>query len=198
MSNHPGPRPPAGPAKRAAHAKARRDRNRRLLGGAAFAALVLSGVVAVSAARQDYRTATTNREALAPTGERNSMGLPVVATPGSPAGAASAGGIDVTGANWDLGRVPLNVAVRPQWTLHNTSRAAVTLGEPKPEVRKGCCPGPLVLGTRTLPPGESTTLTFELSMHPGMEGPHDLGVHLPVTGAAGTEHLVLGVTGDFR
>lgn len=197
MSNHPRPRPPAGP-KRAAPAQARRARNRRLLGGAAFAALVLSGVLAVTAARQDFGSATTNNEALAPTGERNAMGMPVVATPGSPAGVTSAGGIDVTGANWDLGRVPLNVAVRPHWRLHNTSNAAVTLGEPKPEVRKGCCPGPLVLGTRSLAPGESTTLTFELSMHPGMDGPHDLGVHLPVTGAAGTEHLVLGVTGDFR
>src|SRR3546814_10899149 len=98
-------------------------------------------------------------------------------TPGSGAGTAEAAGVVVEDARWQLGQVPLNVAVRPTWTLRNTGDRPVTLGEPHPEVREGCCPGPATLGTRTPAPGDATTLTFELSMHPGMDGPHDLGLH---------------------
>lgn len=133
------------------------------------------------------------------TSETNAMGMPVIATPGAASGQVEAGGVVVTGADWDMGRVPLNVAVRPRWTLRNAGSSAVTLGEPKAEVRTGCCPGPLELGHRSLAPGQSTTLTFELSMHPGMDGPHDLAVHVPVVPEdTPATHLTLGVVGDFR
>jgi hypothetical protein len=133
------------------------------------------------------------------TGEVNEMGLPVVTAPGSVSGTAAAGGVEVTGAVWEMGRVPLEVAVRPSWTLVNTSALPVSLGEPHPEVRAGCCPGPFTFGTRELAPGESTTLTFELAMHAGMDGWHDIAVHVPVVSEAGTEDVLgLAVTGDFR
>jgi hypothetical protein len=132
------------------------------------------------------------------TGDISDMGMPVVATPGSASGTTSAGGVTVENAFWAMGTVPINVAVRPDWTLRNTSSEPVTLGQPRPEVRKGCCPGALKLGTTTLAPGERTTLTFELSMHEGMDGPHDLGVHILVTAGSAREILTLGVTGDFR
>jgi len=136
---------------------------------------------------------------LAPTGEVNAMGLPVVEVPGYASGTASAAGVSVQGATWSLGRVPLNVAVRPFWTLTNTGAEPVRLGEPKAEVRAGCCPGPFSLGARTLAPGESTVLTFELAMHEGMDGWHDMGVYVPVETASGDQAwLELGVTGDFR
>lgn len=133
------------------------------------------------------------------TGELNAMGMPVVETPGSGSGTAEAAGVVVEDARWELGQVPLNVAVRPTWTLRNTGDRPVSLGEPHPEVREGCCPGPATLGTRTLAPGDATTLTFELSMHPGMDGPHDLGLHVPVDDGTDSEQLLtLDVTGDFR
>jgi hypothetical protein len=135
--------------------------------------------------------------ALAPTGEVNAMGLPVYETPGYASGTASAGGVTVQGSDWAMGQVPLNIAVRPFWTLTNTGNSEVTLGQPEAQVRKGCCPGPLVLGATTLAPGESTVLTFELSMHEGMDGWHDMGVYVPIQGA-GNDLLELNVTGDFR
>ncbi len=137
--------------------------------------------------------------ALAPTGEVNEMGLPVVEVPGYASGTASAAGVSVQGASWSLGRVPLNVAVRPFWTLTNTGTEPVRLGEPKVEVRAGCCPGPFALGARTLAPGESTVLTFELAMHEGMDGWHDMGVYVPIETSSGERTwLELAVTGDFR
>src|SRR3546814_11704872 len=89
-------------------------------------------------------------------------------------------------------------AVRPTWTLRNTGDRPVTLGEPHPEVREGCCPGPATLGTRTLAPGNATTLTFDLSMHPGMDGPTDLGLNVPVDdGTDGPEGLTLAIPGHI-
>ncbi len=128
----------------------------------------------------------------------NDMGMPVIDTPGWTHGTTAAGPVEVVGSSWDMGQVPLNVAVRPAWELRNTGDQPVTLGQPHPEVREGCCPGPLTLDTTALAPGETTTLTFELSMHPGMDGPHDLAVHVPITSADGTEQLTVDVVGDFR
>ncbi|MGE5225344.1 MAG: hypothetical protein ACM3OO_00540 [Planctomycetaceae bacterium] len=135
--------------------------------------------------------------ALQPIGGTNSMGFPYVSTPGSATGTVAADGVEVEGANWDLGHVPLSVAVLPEWTLTNTGSAPVTLGQPQARIRQGCCPGPFTLSTRTLAPGESATLTFELAMHEGMDGYHDMGVFVPVSGGAGDTTLVLNVKGDF-
>src|SRR3546814_21168148 len=88
------------------------------------------------------------------TGELNAMGLPAVETPGSGAGTAEAAGVVVEDARWQLGQVPLNVAVRPTWTLPNTGDRRVTLGPPHPAVRAGCCTRPATHGhpTRAPPP----------------------------------------------
>src|SRR3546814_12125498 len=111
-------------------------------------------------------------------------------TPGSGAGTAEAAGVVVEDARWQLGQVPLNVAVRPTWTLRNTGDRPVTLGEPHPEVREGCCPGPATLGTRTLAPGDATTLTFELSMHPGDRKSVVLGTSVSVGVESGGRRIL--------
>lgn len=189
MSNKPNSRRrPAG------HNAPKRRRSAVLV--VAFAAML--AVAVALAATVSTKDDASRTAAPAATAEVNAMGMPVIDTPGTASGTASAAGVEVVGADWAMGRVPLDVAVRPTWTLRNTTGAPVTLGEPKSEVRKGCCPGPLTLDQRTLAAGESTRLTFELSMHKGMDGPHDLGVHVPIEGPAGTDHLLLGVAGDFR
>lgn len=132
------------------------------------------------------------------TGEQNAMGMPVIETPGAGSGTAAAASVEVDAANWELGAVPLNTAVRPSWVLRNTGAQPVTISEPHAEVREGCCPGPFSLDTRTIPPGGEATLSFELSMHPGMDGWHDIAVHVPLASGSTQGALELGVTGDFR
>ena len=117
-------------------------------------------------------------------------------TPGFAAsGTATTGGVSVTGSEIAMGAVPLNVTVTPTWTLTNTGTSTVVLGEPHASVNEGCCPGPLTLDQIELVPGASTTLTFPLQMHPGMDGPHDFDIHIPVDGPDTV--LTLGVTGTF-
>lgn len=170
-----------------------------VVAGAAFVLTAGGGSTASAPVGGDGAAVAARAVDLAPTGEVNAMGLPVVETPGYASGSASAGGVSVQGASWSLGRVPLNVAVRPFWTLTNTGTEPVRLGEPQVEVREGCCPGPFSLGERELAPGESTVLTFELAMHEGMDGWHDMGVYVPIRTASGEETwLELAVTGDFR
>lgn len=132
------------------------------------------------------------------TGELSSMNLPIIETPGAGSGTTEAAGVVVDDSSWSLGEVPLDTAVIPTWVLRNDGTEDVTLGEPHPEVRAGCCPGPLTLSHRTLEPGEEVTLDFELAMHSGMDGWHDIAVHVPVVAAEGETTIELEVTGDFR
>jgi len=166
--------------------------------GAVAGIALTSGGGSETAPTADAAQAASAATELTPTGEVSSMGLPVVETPGYASGVAEFGGVSVQGATWDMGQVPLDVAVLPFWTLTNTGTTEVTLGEPQAEVRAGCCPGPFALGSRTLAPGEPTMLTFELAMHAGMDGWHDMGVYVPIEGGSDNGMLELGVTGDFR
>ena len=167
----------------------RRNQNRARL----LTALVLGTAVVAGIAVMAF-VARPDTGGLQPTGDTNAMGLPVVSTPGTATGVARAGGVEIEGAHRAMGRVPLNVSLQPTWTLRNTSQEPVTIGEPHAEVNKGCCPGPLTLTQQTIPPGGDATLTFDLAMHEGMDGWHDIDVHVPV----GEELVTVNVTGDFQ
>lgn len=171
----------------------RRHRPAIALGVGALGLFAAVGI-GVSVAGQESAPPTATVE----TGEINAMGLPVVATPGERTGTASAGPVEVTGASWQLGTVPLDVAVRPTWTLRNAGSEPVVIGEPHPDVREGCCPGAFSIDSTTIQPGSTADLGFELSMHTGMDGWHDIAVHVPVR-SGDTDHVLeLDVTGDFR
>lgn len=175
-------------------ARSRSHRNYWVFG---IATLIALGFVTAVALATGGSLSSTAAE---PTGEINSMGMPIVATPGSGSGVAEGDGVTGTPALWALGRVPLDVAVKPDWQLQNTGSQAVTLGTPHVQINEGCCPGALTYtGPTSLQPDQSTELTFELSMHPGMDGAHDMTIHVPMEYADGTESVLdLAVTGDFR
>jgi hypothetical protein len=179
-------------------AERRHTRHRTWLICAATAIAVISASVAVvTFAASGGSSGTTSGGR---TGEINSMGMPILETPGTSSGTVTAGAITAIPSTWALGHVPLNVAVRPTWELRNTGNDTVTIGEPHAQINEGCCPGAFTLqGPSTLDPGATTGLSFELSMHPGMDGPHDMTIHVPVQNADGaTETVALSVTGDFR
>lgn len=71
------------------------------------------------------------------------------------------------------------------------------LGEPHAEVVEGCCPGPLQLGSAKLAAGKSTEFAFPLQMHPGMDGPHEFSIHIPVERDGAKALLELTTTGHF-
>ena len=176
------------------HSSGNRPRH-RTAGFVAAGALGLFAAIgiAVSVAGED----TASSPSVVETGEISSMGMPVIETPGVPTGTTTAGPVEVTGASWELGTVPLDVAVRPSWTLHNTGTESVVIGEPHPEVREGCCPGAFSIDTTTINPGDIATIGFELSMHAGMDGWHDIAVHIPLRSGTTDHVLELDVTGDF-
>ena len=174
----------------------RGHRRNWLFAAAATAAIIgLAGFAIASAGSGDSPTANDSV-----TVETNTMGMPIIATPGTAIGTVSANGITAEPATWALGQVPLNVAVRPNWTFTNTGSDTVTLGEPHVQINQGCCPGALTYeGSTILAPGAETDLTFELSMHPGMDGAHDMTLHVPVThGDGSTNTVAVTVTGDFH
>lgn len=177
----------------------RRHPHRRawLLTTAAVIAVVGASIGAIAAATSGGSSSDTSYRR---TGEINAMGMPVLETPGIPSGTVSTDSVTATPSTWALGRVPLDVAVRPTWLLRNTGTDPITIGEPHVQINQGCCPGVFTMqGPSTLDPGVDTNLSFELSMHPGMDGPHDMTIHVPVQHADGTTETVnLRVAGDFR
>jgi hypothetical protein len=50
--------------------------------------------------------------------------------------------------------------------------------DPYLQVVKGCCPPTIDIGSKVLQPGQTTMITFNLMMHDGMGGYHDLRLHL--------------------
>ena len=192
------------------HGAARHARRRRLRGRSGFSwaiiALTVAGTVVVTAAvvgrdRPATSSAPSHHAGTVPagyqlSGETSPMGGQVLVTPGTRSGTARAAGVAVEGSDIAMGRIPLAYAVKPTWTLVNSSVRPVSLGKPQLDIVRGCCPGELVLGTTTLAPGAQTTLAFPLQMHPGMDGDHLFRVAVPVEGA--DTPLVLSVAGDFH
>jgi hypothetical protein len=82
--------------------------------------------------------------------------------------------------NIDLGNQKLGTTVNVTFNIKNVGDKLLVFTEaPYIEVKEGCCPSSPTIGSKTLKPGESTTLTFPMMMHAGMGGYHDFRVHIP-------------------
>lgn len=131
----------------------------------------------------------------------NPMGGPARTAPGDASGEFVLAGLQVTGADVQMGEVALGVTYVPGWQITNPTDTAVTFLVGQPQVLEGCCPGPVYVDGEltqagqqlTVPAGDELLLQFPLQMHAGMDGPHHLAIPL----ASGHQQTALHVTGDF-
>lgn len=80
----------------------------------------------------------------------------------------------------DLGDVKLGQTVEVSFEIRNVGDQPLKFSKaPFIEVKEGCWPPTPVIGSMTLKPGETTTLSMQFMMHGDMGGKHDFRVHLP-------------------
>ena len=87
----------------------------------------------------------------------------------------------------DLGVVQLGKTVQVDFKLTNVGDQTLTFTEaPYVEVVEGCCPPTPTIGSLSLPPGASTTLSVSFMMHGDMGGKHNFRVHIGNNDTAGS------------
>ena len=87
----------------------------------------------------------------------------------------------------DLGVVKLGKTVQVDFKLTNIGDRPLTLTEaPYVEVVEGCCPPTPTIGSMSLQPGASTTLSVSFMMHGDMGGKHNFRVHIGNNDTAGS------------
>lgn len=174
------------------HALARRDQGIMTVVGVLIAAfLVFASVVALGTP-----SGSPFDDSLP-----NPMDGPARTAPGDATGEASLSGLQIAGADVQMGDVALGVTYVPGWEVSNPTDTDVTFLVGQPQVLEGCCPGPVYVDGEltqagqefTVPPGAQLLLQFPLQMHAGMDGPHHLALPL----ASGDEQAALHVTGNF-
>jgi hypothetical protein len=83
---------------------------------------------------------------------------------------------------FDYGDVHYNNPVETIFRVKNVGDEVLYLaGAPLVEVVEGCCPPQTTVSSKTLYPGQSTTVAMRFSMHEGMDGPHEFRVHVRTT-----------------
>ena len=77
------------------------------------------------------------------------------------------------------GNLIVNNFVTSTFEIQNIGdKTLLILGDPWVQVHEGCCPPQAVISTDRLRPGEIATVSMRYQMHPGMDGPHDLRIHV--------------------
>jgi hypothetical protein len=113
--------------------------------------------------------------------------------------AQPAAAIEVTGSprlrvdrdRVDLGVVQLGKTVQVDFNLTNVGDQTLTFTEaPYVEVVEGCCPPTPTIGSMSLQPGASTTLSVSFMMHGDMGGKHNFRVHIGNNDTAGSTQSV--------
>lgn len=187
--------PSSAPSTRTSSSAARRRNTRRswpviagVVAAVGFAVLIAASVVAAD--RPEFDASLPNP-----------MGGPAREAPGAVSGTVSFGGLEVTGAEVAMGDVALDITYVPSWEITNPTGDHLDFAVGVPQVREGCCPGPVYVDgeltqagqTFTVAPGGRALLQFPLQMHRGMGGPH----HLTLPLAVGDDVTEVHVTGDF-
>lgn len=80
----------------------------------------------------------------------------------------------------DLGDIKLGQTVQVSFEIKNVGDQPLKFSKaPYIEVKEGCCPPTPVIGSMTLKPGETTTLSMQFMMHGDMGGKHDYQLYIP-------------------
>lgn len=112
-------------------------------------------------------------------------------------GPSSVLGVTADVTEVDFGRVPLDRVVTQVFRIRNTSNKSVAVAQPSVETLEGCCPSIPVVGADTLAPSEETTVSMDMMMHRGMDGPHLFRLSVPLNAGDGWESLPLVIRANF-
>jgi hypothetical protein len=85
------------------------------------------------------------------------------------------------------GNLLVNDVVTSSFQIQNVGDETLIILSPWVQVHEGCCPPEAVISNQRLQPGEIATVSMSYTMHPGMDGPHDLRIHLESNDPANPE-----------
>ena len=78
----------------------------------------------------------------------------------------------------DHGDLIVNRYVTSSFEIQNVGDQTLVVLSPWVVVHEGCCPPQATISNQKLHPGEIATVSMRYMMHPGMDGPHDLRIHV--------------------
>ncbi len=78
----------------------------------------------------------------------------------------------------DHGDLIVNRTVASSFEIQNVGDQTLVVLSPWVVVHEGCCPPQATISNQKLHPGEIATVSMQYMMHPGMDGPHDLRIHV--------------------
>lgn len=87
----------------------------------------------------------------------------------------------------DHGDVVVNRFITSSFDVQNVGDETLVIVTPLVKVHEGCCPPQATINKQQLRPGEIATISMNYTMHPGMDGPHDLRIHVQSTDPANPE-----------
>lgn len=76
------------------------------------------------------------------------------------------------------GDLVVNGFITSSFEIQNVGDETLVVLTPWVQVHEGCCPPQATISNQRLRPGEITTVSMRYTMHPGMDGQHDLRIHL--------------------